>query len=644
MYVHPVVQVVAVLRPRPQRSAFRHHTLVEKRHERRAVVGHPCAGRGERVRRRLEALQQRRPQQPDDPPLVVVFVGLVDPIPGRLVAGQRQHPRVAWIAVGLQRCGDVVEEAGQHAVEVVLDLQHPWGREHDRLGAVIGRDGVVRIPPLDERACPPDRHGVEHVEQQIRGEVGRVDRLGGTEMLPHRRDSDLGERRVVAHKQAHLVIQVPQAVVDRRRCQQHQLLRRRPAQQAAQRLCPVGGRVAQIVGFVDHHHRVLVDLRVQFAAGAALGEPAVSGEIVERPQLERQIAGCLESLPRPVAQRRRSDDEHPLPALDRGLLDQRAGQERLAEAHLIRDQHPVVLGEDPLGPPHSVLLEGRQADLGAFRFLFQLGPVTLPQHPQIHQPRRVPLKALPEQVGQVVRLGLVPQVVEPFLNPVDRARAVDAQVELLVGGQPRPGEVGGPGHDAVRAGADQERLAVQEPGCEPADLYLAGLQPVDKPSLPGVRVVVEAEHVTVCADHPAVLRQRRVEPGALGFRKVVRLRPQHAGPVLRRHRLGADQQPDLGGLVQGVGDQQVASQVEVGGGDVQPSLGEPVGGFADETVESPGNRGASTIQSDLRLRLIRAAGGAHGTVLGSMIGHRVWMVDNSETCPEKSGSSEIWTW
>lgn len=95
----------------------------------------------------------------------------------------------------------------------------------------------------------------------------------------------------------------------------------------------------------------------------------------------------LEGSPRAVAQRRRTDHQHVLSPLGRRLFDELAREVRLAETHLVCDQHSVEFVQELPGAPQAVLLErgelyGRtQRD--DFVFGSQLAPVTLPEHPQV---------------------------------------------------------------------------------------------------------------------------------------------------------------------------------------------------------------------------------------------------------------------
>ena len=72
----------------------------------------------------------------------------------------------------------------------------------------------------------------------------------------------------------------------------------------------------------------------------------------------------------------------------------------------------------------------------------EFGSVALPQHPQVDELGRVRLEAGLEQGSQVVIDGLTPQLIEPLLYLPDSVWCVVAQVQLQVGGQAGPGEVG----------------------------------------------------------------------------------------------------------------------------------------------------------------------------------------------------------
>ena len=84
---------------------------------------------------------------------------------------------------------------------------------------------VADVVVLDEPAGPPDGDLVDHVEQVLRGQVVRVDGHRPVEVALQRGDSRAGERGVVGDEVGDQRVQVVEAVVDRGRGQQHQVLR-----------------------------------------------------------------------------------------------------------------------------------------------------------------------------------------------------------------------------------------------------------------------------------------------------------------------------------------------------------------------------------------------------------------------------------
>ena len=68
-----------------------------------------------------------------------------------------------------------------------------------------------------------------------------------------------------------------------------------------------------------------------------------------------------ERLPHRVLEGGRDQDQCPLAVALRRLGDQLAGQEGLAEAHLVREECATPGVDDPPDPRHAVALESRQS-------------------------------------------------------------------------------------------------------------------------------------------------------------------------------------------------------------------------------------------------------------------------------------------
>ena len=318
----------------------------------------------------------------------------------------------------------------------------------------------------------------------------------------------------------------------------------------------------------------------------------------------QQVRGD-ERVPRPVAQRGRSDYQHPLAAVLHRLSDQFSGQESLAQPDLIGNQHAVALLQDAPGPPKSVGLERREVDLrGALGggLCLQLLAVELPQHPQIHELGQMGLETGLKQGSQVVVGGLGPQLLEPIPHLAHHMGRVVAQVQLQVGGQTREGEVGRPGHHSVRAIPHQEGLAVQEPPLQAADLNRLRAQPLHQPPGSGMDLEREAQMVALNEQVLLVALQRLAQPGAGRPMRIGRLRAQCPPTALRRHRLSPQQQPHTGCLLQRISQQRISAYVEIRSGDVQTSPAhKPSSSMRDEPVQRRSHRLFTPVDGQLRL-------------------------------------------
>ena len=124
-------------------------------------------------------------------------------------------------------------------------------------------------------------------------------------------------------------------------------------------------RIAQVLGLVDDHHGVVVDIRgrERRSSGVVRIQPLVGGKILVGDQLHGQVVLRLKRPPRPVAQRRRRDHEDTLAPVQRRLTDQFSRQEGFSQPHFVGDEHSVPLVQDAPRPPQPIGLERREMDL-----------------------------------------------------------------------------------------------------------------------------------------------------------------------------------------------------------------------------------------------------------------------------------------
>ena len=424
---------------------------------------------------------------------------------------------------------------------------------------------------------PSHGHGVEHVEQHVGPQVVGILPRGLAESLLQRADSTLGENGVVPDEQGQQIVQVPQRVVHGRGRHQHQLLGRLSQEQPPQRLGAPRVGIAEHMGLIHHHHRVVVGTVAEVLPFAA--QLPVVEEFLEGNVLKVKLVVVGESFPHPVAQRGRRDQEHPLPPVLHRLPDQLAGNEGLAQAHAIGEQHAVVLAQDSPGAPQAVALErGQPDDRVAGLLLLQFPPIQLPKDTQVDQVGRILLVSLRVDRRQVERLGLFPKVVEPLLHLPHGRGVVAAEVQFQVAGQSGGREVARPGDNPLVVGED-ERLAVQEPLLVAADFDRARFQQRQQPANGGLRRRGELQQVPV-PQQPGIV-------GADGFMDHAGIEPGErfadlAGrPGRWRRRLGTQQQPHLGQAFEAVGQQPEPFRVEVAAGDgkfdgPRVGLGQPV--------------------------------------------------------------------
>ena len=274
----------------------------------------------------------------------------------------------------------------------------------------------------------------------------------------------------------------------------------------------------------------------------------VRHEFFVRDQLHREHVLVLEGPPGAVTQGGRRDNQHSLAAVHGGLSDQLAGQECLAQADLVSDQHAVALGQDALGPPKAVGLERREMDLAGpsrvrLGFGVKFGAVALPEHPQVDELRRMRFEARLEQCREVIFDGFAPQFVEPTAHLLDGVRRVVSQVQLQVGGQSGPGEVRRSGYHSVGPVAHQERLAVQEAILEPAHFHASRPQPAHQPLCGGVGLQREPQHVAFRGEIPLVVGEGLAQAGTGCPFGPGRLDAELASPVFGWCRFCAHKDP-----------------------------------------------------------------------------------------------------
>ena len=115
---------------------------------------------------------------------------------------------------------------------------------------------------LDERAVATDRHRIGDGEEQVGIEALRVAgiRTSSDEQLPRRRDPDRRKRPVVVCEEHHEVEEIPESVVHRRRCKEHDVLAL-AAEQALHSRVPRRVLVSQRVRLVDDNKAVRVLVR-----------------------------------------------------------------------------------------------------------------------------------------------------------------------------------------------------------------------------------------------------------------------------------------------------------------------------------------------------------------------------------------------
>ena len=219
------------------------------------------------------------------------------------------------------------------------------------------------------------------------------------------------------------------------------------------------------------------------------------------------------------------------------------------------------------------------------------------------------LKPSLKQRGQVIFLGFGPQLVEPVPHLAHHMGRVVAQVQLQVGGQARIGEVGRPGHHPVGAVPHQEGLAVQEPSLQAAHLNILRAQPLHQSAGIGISLDGEPEMIPLYQQVVLVVLQRPAQPGAGRPLRICRFSLQRPPAALRRSRLGTQQQPHAGDMIQRIGQQRVPAHIEVGSGNVQAgSAHESSCGMGNESVQRPRHRLLPPV--DRQLRFLNCGHGA----------------------------------
>ena len=167
---------------------------------------HPSDGQQARVPAGLEPLEDPRLKQGGEGPFACLLVG-VEPVPARAVAGHLE---------ALDPGGDLDDEPRVVFIQAVSLGRQTGLRKADR-GAV--REGGARVPRLDEAAVPAHADHVRQRKENVGIEVLRVALVGSRlqEEPAQRADPVRREGPVVPGERQDHVVEVPQAVVDRRR-------------------------------------------------------------------------------------------------------------------------------------------------------------------------------------------------------------------------------------------------------------------------------------------------------------------------------------------------------------------------------------------------------------------------------------------
>src|SRR6185437_3830508 len=127
-----------------------------------ARVRHTARGQPERMGGGFEALQQARPDQPDEGGFLGNYAAVGLQIPARLIACQGQ---LRWSEFGRQCPREVLEKAGQDAIKRIFDRDHVGIGESNRNFVTVRPDNtVVWIIPLHEVTGPAHSCRVEYVE------------------------------------------------------------------------------------------------------------------------------------------------------------------------------------------------------------------------------------------------------------------------------------------------------------------------------------------------------------------------------------------------------------------------------------------------------------------------------------------------
>ena len=166
--------------------------------------------------------------------------------------------------------------------------------------------------------------------------------------------------------------------------------------------------------------------------------------------------------------------------------------------------------------------------------------------------------------GEVVRIGFVPELLEPVADEALVGSGLVAEVELAVEAQARVGEVRRPREHAGEVVLRDKCLPMEERLREAPNLdpWRPGLiehpQPGDESSLSGVPLDREAGEVALVTQAELVILDR--------LRQKLRVRRAPGKePLLRLLRLGADHQTDAGCTLELLGEQVEALGIEVCG-------------------------------------------------------------------------------
>ena len=129
--------------------------------------------------------------------------------------------------------------------------------------------------------------------------------------------------------------------------------------------------------------------------------------------------------------------------------DDLGGDKGFSQTHLVRDERAAAIADQPQRPRNAVRLEaGQRQTLVFLRQLLDFLAVELIQDAQKDLPWRVRREDLLVERGEIDRLGLRPQLVEPFAGPLHHRVVVAPEIEFEIARQAAARQVRGAGDDA----------------------------------------------------------------------------------------------------------------------------------------------------------------------------------------------------